>query len=33
MSTDTSEEVSVLELTIHGELIGYLAGLKMLEPI
>lgn len=28
MSTDANEEVSVLQLTIHGVVIGYLAGFK-----
>ena len=28
MSTDTNDEVNVLQLTIHGALIGYLAGFK-----
>lgn len=28
MSTDTNDEVNVLQLTIHGVLIGYLAGFK-----
>lgn len=26
MSTDTNDEVNVLQLSIHGVLIGYLAG-------
>ena len=28
MSTDTNDEVNVLQLSIHGVLIGYLAGFK-----
>jgi len=28
MSTDTNDEVNVLQLTIHGALVGYLAGFK-----
>ena len=28
MSTDTNDEVNVLRLTLHGELVGYLAGFK-----
>ena len=28
MSKDTNDEVNVLQLTIHGVLIGYLAGFK-----
>ena len=28
MSTDSSDEVNVLQLSIHGVLIGYLAGFR-----
>ena len=28
MSTDSNDEVSILQLSIHGVLVGYLAGFK-----